>query len=205
MKFLPYGDTGLLVEIEGHHPRSESVLLGIRSSLVGAEGVVDVVPAARTVLVEFDPDRTSADALQALVETAELAAVTTAAPTSITILVRYDGPDLHEVAELTGMSSEDVIRRHSAPTYTVAFCGFAPGFAYLTGLDEALQVSRLPRPRTVVPAGAVAVAGEFTGVYPRPSPGGWRLLGTTDAPLWDAHRVPPALLSPGTTVRFEPS
>jgi KipI family sensor histidine kinase inhibitor len=101
-----------------------------------------------------------------------------------------------------GLGVDDLIRRHSAMRYRVAFCGFAPGFAYLSGLDPALHVPRLAEPRTAVPAGSVAIAGEFTAVYPRRSPGGWRLLGTSQAQLWQLDRDPPSLLTPGTAVRF---
>jgi KipI family sensor histidine kinase inhibitor len=117
--------------------------------------------------------------------------------------VRYDGPDLAAVAERAGRPEAEVIARHTAGDYRVAFCGFAPGFAYLTGLDPSLHVPRLARPRTRVPAGSVGIAGEYTAAYPRPSPGGWHLLGRTDADLWDLARAEPALLTPGTRVRFE--
>jgi KipI family sensor histidine kinase inhibitor len=126
------------------------------------------------------------------------------APTSheVEIVVRYDGPDLDEVAAHTGMTRTEVIDAHTGTPWRVAFGGFAPGFAYLVGGDPRLQVPRRERPRPSVPAGSVGLAGEFSGVYPRSSPGGWQLLGTTDAVLWDADREPPALLGPGTTVRF---
>jgi KipI family sensor histidine kinase inhibitor len=118
--------------------------------------------------------------------------------------VSYDGPDLRDTAELLGLTPEELVRRHAAAEYRVAFSGFAPGFGYLTGLPPELHVPRLPTPRTKVPAGAVGLAGEFCGVYPRRSPGGWRLLGRTEAVLWDADRDPAALLVPGTRVRFRP-
>ena len=114
-------------------------------------------------------------------------------------------PDLPAVAAETGLTHDEVIGRHARGRYVVAFCGFAPGFAYLTGLDPQLHVPRLSEPRTRVPAGAVGIADEFTGVYPRPSPGGWRLLGRTAATLWDVERKPPALLVPGARVRFRPA
>jgi 5-oxoprolinase (ATP-hydrolysing) subunit B len=122
----------------------------------------------------------------------------------VTLAVYYDGADLADVAQLAGCSVDEVVRRHSGAEYTVAFCGFAPGFAYLTGLDPSLHVPRLSTPRARVPAGAVGVAGEYTAAYPRASPGGWRLIGRTDAALWSLERADPALLVPGTRVRFEP-
>jgi KipI family sensor histidine kinase inhibitor len=122
----------------------------------------------------------------------------------VEIPVLYNGSDLHDVAELWGVTDEEVVRRHSGVEHRVAFCGFAPGFAYLTGLSEACHVPRRPAPRTSVPAGSVALAGSYTGVYPRSSPGGWQLIGTTQVLLWDMDREPAALLTPGTRVRFVP-
>jgi KipI family sensor histidine kinase inhibitor len=160
--------------------------------------VVELVPAARTVLVEGPAPR-----LAELLT--DLEAEPAAEPAgTVQIPVGYDGPDLAEVAGLAGLDEDEVVRRHAAVDYTVAFCGFAPGFGYLTGLPVELQVPRRATPRTAVEAGSVAVAGEFAGVYPRRSPGGWQLLGHTDAVLWDPDRDPPALLAPGTRVRFTP-
>jgi KipI family sensor histidine kinase inhibitor len=127
------------------------------------------------------------------------------APQEIVLDVVYDGPDLGAIAAETGLPRDEVIARHARGGYVVAFCGFAPGFGYLTGLDRQLHVPRLSEPRTRVPAGAVGIAGEFTGVYPRPSPGGWRLVGRTAARLWDVDREPPSLLVPGARVRFRPA
>jgi KipI family sensor histidine kinase inhibitor len=132
-----------------------------------------------------------------------LATVSAAADTEpVEIAVVYDGPDLAEVARLTGLDEEAVVAAHTGTPWRIAFGGFAPGFAYLTGGDPRLAVPRRDEPRTTVPAGAVGLAGEYSGVYPRPSPGGWQLIGRTDAVLWDADRDPPALLTPGGTVRF---
>jgi KipI family sensor histidine kinase inhibitor len=175
--------------------------------------VVDVVPAARTVLIAFDPAG-AADPDQRAGRLAELAAAlespALAAPSAIdaarrttTIDVLYDGPDLADVAEFTGMSVDQVIAAHQAGSYRVGWLGFSPGFGYLTGLDPALAtVPRLDTPRVFVPAGSVAIAGGFAAVYPAKSPGGWRLLGRTNAVMWDPDRDPPGLLSPGTQVRF---
>jgi KipI family sensor histidine kinase inhibitor len=172
--------------------------------LVGARargdlpGVVELVPAARTVLVSGDvPD------LEGLLADLDPAAEEPGGA-RVEVRVTYDGPDLAEVARLAGLSEDEVVRRHAGADYTVAFCGFAPGFGYLTGLPAELQVPRRDTPRTAVDAGAVGIAGEFAGVYPRRSPGGWQLLGRTDAVLWDPDRDPPALLAPGTRVRFTP-
>lgn len=171
-------------------------------------GTEEFIPASRTILITFNPAETNHEKLaRALYEIA--APATTAAPVrpepdgaTAVIPVTYDGPDLDEVAGETGLTSAEVIRRHTAPVYTVAFCGFSPGFAYLTGLDPVLVVPRHAEPRTRVPAGSVAVSGQYTSVYPRISPGGWRLLGRTTAVMWDLAREQPALLTPGTKVRF---
>ena len=160
--------------------------------------VVGLVPAARTVLVVGDvPD------LEERLVDLEVGAEPVGP--EVEIPVGYDGPDLGEVARLAGLTEAEVVRRHAGAAYTVAFCGFAPGFGYLTGLPEELHVPRRDSPRTAVAAGAVGIAGEFAGVYPRRSPGGWQLLGRTDAVLWDPDRDPPALLAPGTRVRFVPA
>jgi KipI family sensor histidine kinase inhibitor len=198
MRLLPYGPDAFLVEVA-----STDHALALHAGLNGRPGIRETVPAARTVLVVFDTALLDGAAVANAI--AALRAPVMAdrpAATEVVLDVHYDGPDLADTAAMLRLTSDDVVRRHTAVTYVVAFCGFSPGFAYLTGLDPALHVPRLGTPRTTVPAGAVGVAGEFTGVYPRPSPGGWRLLGTTDAVLWDPDRDPPALLAPGTSVRF---
>lgn len=193
----PYGDAALLVEPDDPHQ-----VLSLAAAVRSEPGVVEVVPAARTVLVSAPHDvlhRLEQRLPELGLEVPDH--VTEEAP-EVVLDVRYDGPDLADTAATAGLSVDELVRRHVAGDYTVAFCGFAPGFAYLAGLDPGLHVARLAEPRTRVPAGAVCIAGEFTGVYPRSSPGGWRLLGHTDALLWDTSRTPPALLSPGTRARF---
>ena len=171
------------------------------------EGFVDAVPAAETVVVVFDPDVTQAAQFGARLESAaERAgrheAVAELGPL-VTIPVRYDGPDLADVARRVNLSIDEVVRLHSGTEYVVAFCGFAPGFGYLGDLDPALRLPRRSVPRTRIPTGSVAIADRFTAVYPSNSPGGWHLLGRTTTVLWDLDRQPPALLTPGTRVRFE--
>jgi KipI family sensor histidine kinase inhibitor len=202
VRVLRYGREAVLVELA-----DLGEVMGLHRAVSDAPppGVRELVPAARTLLVSYDPARTSADALGAALAATDLATTTAADGPLVELPVRYDGPDLAEVGELTGLSADEVARRHAGAGYVVAFCGFAPGFAYLTGGDPALRVPRRSTPRTTVPAGAVGLADGFTGVYPRPSPGGWQLVGHTDAPLWDVDRDPPALLAPGTRVRFVPS
>jgi 5-oxoprolinase (ATP-hydrolysing) subunit B len=199
-RLRPYGDQAVLVE-----PGDPRDVLGLLAAAAGVAGVVEAVPAARTVLVRFDARLTSAETIGRALESYASAPSRETVSGPIELVVHYEGPDLASVADEVGLSVPELIRRHAGAEYTVAFCGFAPGFAYLSGLDPALRVGRLAEPRTSVPAGSVGIAGEYTGVYPRSSPGGWRLLGTTDAPLWDTGRTPPALLTPGSMVRFRPA
>jgi len=189
------GDRALLIDCADPAGLAAAVLAA------GLPGVLEVVPAAATVLVRHDAVVDARDLAHRLAAVQPLPpdAVTRA---SVTIDVDYDGEDLAEVARLTGLSAAEVVAAHTDAEYVVAFCGFSPGFAYLRGLDPRLVVPRLATPRTSVPAGSVAIADVWSAVYPRRSPGGWRLLGRTDAALWDVDRTPPALLVPGTRVRF---
>jgi KipI family sensor histidine kinase inhibitor len=204
-RLLPYGQSAVLVELA-----APADVLPARNALVaqGHPAVLAVVPAARTVLVHVDPDALPVTDLTAWIEqclsTAPAGDAAADRPEPVELAVRYDGIDLASVARRCGLPVAEVIRRHSEADYTVQFCGFAPGFGYLSGLDPALRLPRLASPRPAVPAGSVAIAGEFTGVYPRSSPGGWLLLGRTDAVLFDLDRDPPALLRPGTPVRLRP-
>jgi KipI family sensor histidine kinase inhibitor len=200
VRVLPYGDTALLAE-----PTDPASVLSLAAAARAEPGVVEVIPAARTLLVRTEAAATARLARRLVELESAPAAESGTGGEPVVLDVRYDGADLAGVAAEFCLDPDEVIRRHSAGRYVVAFCGFAPGFAYLTGLDESLHVPRLAEPRTTVPAGSVAIAGEFTAVYPRASPGGWRLLGTTDAELWDLARTPPALLVPGTAVRFRPA
>jgi KipI family sensor histidine kinase inhibitor len=197
MRLRPYGRQAVLLETA-----STAHALALHEALTGRAGIRETVPAARTVLVAFDPASTDAWQIAALADAVADGGAGTPHGAEVLVDVRYDGPDLSRTAGELGMSSDELVRRHVDGHYVAGFCGFSPGFAYLTGLDPALHVARLATPRAEVPAGAVGIAGEFTGVYPRPSPGGWRLIGTTDVAVWDAERDPPALLAPGTAVRF---
>lgn len=191
MKVSAYGDQALLIETE--QP------LAVRNALV-AQGY-SAIPAARTVLVEFTG---AAPDVRELLDGVEESAIPARSGDVLELPVYYDGADLAAVATLAGLTEAEVIAAHTQAEYVVQFCGFSPGFGYLTGLDPRLQLPRLASPRASVPAGSVAIADEFTGVYPRSSPGGWRLLGRTDADLFDLGRNPPALLTPGRAVRFVP-
>lgn len=200
MRILRYGVRALLAEVESLDRAGRLHAALTRDPL---PGVVELVPAARTVLLRYDPARTDAARLTAALHALDLTAAAPVADRAVVVVpVRYDGEDLAEVARLTGLTVDQVIARHTGAEYRVAFCGFAPGFAYLTGVDPALRVPRRSVPRTRVPAGAVALADEFTGIYPRQSPGGWQLLGRTAFTPWDPTADPPTPLTPGTPVRF---
>ena len=199
MRAVPAGASAVLVELD-----SLEQVMGLDVALRDAPpaGTVDLVPAARTVLVVFDAATTSIERVVADISGRQISPVVEREGPLVEVPVVYDGEDLAEVAALSGLSERDVVARHLRPEYRVAFCGFAPGFAYIAGGDPALRVPRRRSPRTAVPAGSVALADEFTGVYPRQMPGGWQLIGRTDAALWNLDRDPPALLPPGTRVRF---
>jgi KipI family sensor histidine kinase inhibitor len=186
------GDRGWLLEAEAPAAVAEALRARFGARLE------EIVPGHETVLVVGD---VSPDELEPVAATA---ASPPAGRRTIELPVVYDGEDLAEVASLAGTSIDEVVRIHASRSYTAAFLGFAPGFAYLVGLDERLVVPRRAEPRERVPAGSVAVAGPYTGVYPNDSPGGWRLLGRTDAVLFDAARTPPALVAAGDAVRFVP-
>lgn len=201
MIVLPMGSAAVLVEDPPGGPAAWS--LGVRAAVADGSltGVVDVVPAAATVLICC----ASSDDLAVF-----RSRVADIVPSSgigegrvVTIPVRYDGADLDAVADAVGCDAAEVVGLHSGAVYEVAFCGFAPGFAYLRGLPDVLRLPRRATPRTRVPAGAVAIAAEYSAVYPSASPGGWHLLGSTDLVMFDPARRPAAVLQPGDTVRFE--
>ena len=199
MRALPVGDSALLVEVTSG---DEAQALHAELLRRRAEGLLtarEIVPAARTVLLDGldDPVRLASE-----LTASEVPPAPPREQAVVDIPVRYDGPDLADVAAHWGVGEREVARIHAATEFSVAFCGFAPGFGYLTGLPPLYDVPRRATPRTAVPAGSVALAGPYTGVYPRSSPGGWQLIGRTDAVLFDVDRDPPALLSPGTRVRF---
>ncbi|MEV0640603.1 allophanate hydrolase subunit 1 [Streptomyces sp. NPDC050619] len=202
MRVLPVGDGALLVEVASGDEAQALHAELVRRRAEGSLSVREIVPAARTVLLDglTDPARLASE-----LTTSEVPTAPPRAREVIELPVRYDGPDLAEVAAHWGVGEREVARIHAGTEFRVAFCGFAPGFGYLTGLPARYDVPRRATPRTAVPPGSVALAGPYTGVYPRSSPGGWQLIGTTDAVLWDHARVPAALLSPGTRVRFVPT
>lgn len=198
MRVLPSGERAVLVEVD-----DAGAAHALAAHLRALSLAEEVVPGARTVLV-VAREPAGLPALLESVRSAPSDSTEAAPPDAVSIAVDYDGEDLAEVARLTTMSIDEVVRRHSAARYVVEFVGFAPGFAYLTGLDPALHLPRLDSPRPSVPTGSVAIAGPYAAVYPRSSPGGWRLLGRTDSVLFDVDADPPTRLVAGTVVRFEP-
>lgn len=199
MRFLPVNTDALLVELDDLD-QTLALFAALQNRPIA--GVTEMVPAARTVLVIFQPSLVSRDALIADIGSRDTTAHVARDGKLIEIPVHYNGEDLDEVAQLLGITPDEVVRRHTGGTYSVAFTGFAPGFAYLSGGDPTLDVPRRKTPRTRIPAGAVALAGTFSGVYPQASPGGWQILGVTPVPMWDLSRETPALLQPGYRVRF---
>ncbi len=212
------GRAAVLVEttdVEAALALRRAVASAVASGSPTWEWVEETVVGARTLLVRLR-DPATAEALDRVRQAC--AALLTAAvdaasdgewldeqpddTEAVEIIVRYDGPDLDEVADLTGLTPEEVVAAHTSTPWRVAFGGFAPGFAYLVGGDPRLRVPRRREPRPTVPAGSVALAGDYSGVYPQASPGGWQLIGTTEAALWRTDREPPALLRPGAVVRF---
>ena len=195
MRVLPFGPSAVLAEYD-----SLAEVMAVDDALraSGLAGLEDVVPAARTVMVTFS--RVDRVALHALL------VPTVAGPRPpgpvVEIPVVYDGVDLDEVAAASGLSTDEVIEVHSSQIYSAAFLGFTPGWAYLVGLPDSLRLPRRSTPRTSVAAGSVAIANEFTGVYPTVSPGGWHLLGHTDERMFDVDRGKPALVMAGDRVRF---
>jgi KipI family sensor histidine kinase inhibitor len=198
---LDYGDQALMLECD-----STADVLAWTAALRAAAlpGVVDIVPASRTVLVKLNGQRYQGVTRQRLRKLRVTPGTEATADErhEVVIDVIYDGPDLADVADRTGLTTAQVINAHTATPWRVGFSGFAPGFAYLIDGDPRLHVPRRSDPRTAVPSGSVALAGEFSAVYPRQSPGGWQIIGHTDAVLWDIDRSDPALLTQGMWVRF---
>jgi KipI family sensor histidine kinase inhibitor len=199
MQLRPSGTAGLLVELD-----DLDEVLAYYAALLAEwpDGVLDIVPAARTLLLVVDPEVVDPRDLEPVLRAVSPRRGSTARGERVELPVVYDGADLGEVAALLSCDVDEVVRRHTEQEWTVAFCGFAPGFGYLTPGAPWWDVPRRASPRTKVPAGSVGLAGGFSGVYPRESPGGWQLLGRTTLPTFDPGRDPAALLRPGTRVRF---
>jgi len=195
----PMGERAVLVEVA-----TLADVVSLHAALAASRppGVIDLVPAARTVLVQVDPEVLPPAAARDWIAGVTGHAVDASPASTVELDIRYDGADLTETAALLDVDVDELVRRHCGAVWTVAFTGFAPGFGYLVSDDWPFDVPRLATPRTRVPAGSVGLAAGFTGAYPRETPGGWRLVGTTEAPLFDPGSAVPALLAPGTRVRF---
>ena len=200
MRFRPAGPGALLAELDSlAQVRALHARIERERARGWAPELVDVIPAARTVLLDGVADPA---ALAAEIGSWSIAPCPPAAGKVVEIGCRYDGPDLGEVARQWGVGPGRVAAVHSGLIHEVAFCGFVPGFPYVAGLGSGREVTRRDRPRVAVPAGSVALGDEYTGIYPRTSPGGWQIIGHTDAVMWDPGRDPAALLRPGDRVRF---
>jgi KipI family sensor histidine kinase inhibitor len=202
----PFGERALLVELDG----SESArLLEARLRTEPVPGVLGAIPGRSSVLVELDPAVAEVTAVERAIRerVSGVAGPAASRGRQRVIPVVYggdEGPDLAEVASLTGLAEDEVVARHAGADLRALFAGFAPGFAYLGDLPVELQIPRIPTPRTRTPAGSVAIAGPMSGVYPAVLPGGWRVIGRTPITLFDPRRDPPAYLVPGDVIRFEP-
>ncbi|WP_374928306.1 allophanate hydrolase subunit 1 [Kytococcus sedentarius] len=199
MRLLPSGTRAVLVELDD---LTEARAWHAALEAHPPPGTLDLVPAARTVMVVSEPG-TDLAAVRSHLEQVQVGGAPAASDEVVRIPVVYDGEDLADVAELLGIDTAEVVRRHTSEEWAVAFAGYAPGFGYCAGTRFDWDVARRSEPRTAVPAGSVALAGEFTGVYPRKGPGGWQLIGRTDERMFDPDRDPAALLRPGVRVVFE--
>jgi len=200
VRFRSAGPSALLVEVDSlAQVRALHARIEQERARGWAPSLVDVIPAARTVLLDGVPDQPG---LAAQMRSWSVAPLPPGAGRVIEVACHYDGPDLADVARQWGVAPGQVAAIHAALPHEVAFCGFAPGFPYIAGLGGGHEVARRDRPRAAVPAGSVALGDEYTGIYPRASPGGWQIIGRTDAVMWDSARDPAALLEPGDLVRF---
>lgn len=201
MRVLRNGTRAVLVELD-----DPAAVLNLYRALrrEPLAGTVQLVPAARTLMIELERPVGALERVNAELASRNIdpTAGDPIDQPEVVVPVHYDGPDLAEVARHTGLSPGEVVARHVAGHYTVGFCGFAPGFAYLTGMSPALRVPRRETPRTRLRAGSVGLADVYTGVYPRELPGGWQIIGHTSLAVWQPERDPPALLTPATRVRF---
>jgi KipI family sensor histidine kinase inhibitor len=194
-RLLDYGSAAVLLECA-----DLDEAIGLLAAVRRHPKIIEAIPGARTLLLKLREPLTETDRRRLLSLPASPPARLAAAP--VVIEVDYSGPDLDSVARHLGCTANDVIGLHTGQLWTVGFCGFAPGFAYLRGEHDRLRVPRLDSPRTSVPAGAVGLADQWSGIYPRSGPGGWRLIGRTASTLWDLDHDPPALLQPGGRVQF---
>ncbi|MDO5076418.1 allophanate hydrolase subunit 1 [Corynebacterium sp.] len=210
MDIKPCGDTAVLVDIHDADAKALglstlAVVMNVHRQIqqLGLPGVIDIVPAAATVLVTLDTARTTPQEAAQVFANLSLEGTGEIQGNEVVIPVDYSGPDLEVVAEATGLSVSGVIEKHTEMRWLAAFGGFAPGFVYLVPTTPLWNIPRRSQPRAKIATGSVGLAGEYSGVYPQASPGGWQIIGTTDTPMWEVNRTPPAYIQPGDTVRFE--
>ncbi len=204
-RFAPLGGRSLLAQLPPRISKStHRKIRALQLALEGAEGITELVPCYAELKIDYDSSVFSFDALRAKIEALELSSPNVPPPRLIEVPVVYDGEDLRRVAEHNGLSEEDVIKRHSKPACLIYMLGFSPGFAYMGGLDQRLATPRLQTPRIAVPAGAVGIAGNQTGIYPVETPGGWNIIGRTPLKLFEPDAEQPFLFEPGDEVRFVP-
>ncbi|MDK2373855.1 urea amidolyase family protein [Serratia fonticola] len=199
MRFLAVNLGSFLVEFAS---LDDTLALFESLSNLSEHGIEEIIPAARTLLVRFHPEQTSMLQLARQISNRPLKQCNTRGHQLVTIPVQYNGEDLPFVAEEMGISTREVILRHQEATWRVAFTGFSPGFAYMVSDSGGWKIPRRSIPRTRIPASSVALAGEFSSIYPQASPGGWQLIGQTPLQMWDLARQQPALLLPGMQVQF---
>jgi KipI family sensor histidine kinase inhibitor len=201
MRFLPVNTDCFLIELDS---LEETLALYNQLHSMKFKGIKDLIPAAKTILVFFNELETNFTTLMACIQSLKANSSYELHTQEVIIPIRYTGEDLIQVAELQGLSVAEVIQKHQQSVWNVAFIGFAPGFAYLTSPDRPFtDIPRLSVPRKKIPSGSLGLAGQYSGIYPKDSPGGWQLIGTTNEKMWDLQRQNPALLLPGMTVHFE--
>lgn len=199
MRFLPVNLSALMVELQS---LEQTMALTDSLNELPIKGIEEITPAARTLLVRYNPIIICENDLARQISVRDISKVVSKSSQLVTIPVHYNGEDIADVAEYLGVSINEVIRRHTENEYQVAFSGFAPGFGYMVSKNAQLHVPRRQSPRVRIPAGSVALAGEFSSVYPQASPGGWQLIGMTELAMWDINRPEPALVQAGTRVNF---
>jgi inhibitor of KinA len=210
IRYQPLGDSAILITLsENITPETKDRVLALDQAVRAAqlEGVEDCVPAYTSLLVKYDSAKIGFENLTKKIRSIKVRSMdankTESRRVEIPVIYGGDqGPDLQNVANFAGLTTEEVIHLHSSADYTVCFIGFLPGFPYLSGMDPRLAAPRLATPRPLVPAGSVGIAGGQTGIYPLDSPGGWRIIGRTTLTIFDPHREPPVLLKAGDRVRF---
>ena len=201
MRFLSVNTDSFLIELAS---LEETIALYSQLNHAQLQGIVDLVPAAKTILVFFNDIETRFEVLVSTIQNMDIGQSLARDSQQVIIPIQYDGEDLTQVADLQGLSVADVILKHRQSHWDVAFIGFAPGFAYLSSPDQPFSdIPRLTVPRKKIPSGSLGLAGKYSGIYPKDSPGGWQLIGTTQEKMWDLQRQNPALLLPGMTVHFE--